>query len=168
MAAICYWSIIKISPNPIEKMRSGMPRAARQPTYSVNSVNLVLKHNKTVNPFISGIFTFLTSHILILADSSHLPSDEAYRQRLSLPCNRLLTPCYECKPNARNFFDKIFIKAWFCWRKMCLFCHMTSKGWLEIMIQHTPSIICDFHFPVDGSIFFSLISFDSCIRIEWG
>ncbi len=33
--------------------------------------------------------------------------------------------------------------------KMCLFCHMTSVGWLEIMIQHTPSIIYDLHFPVD-------------------
>ncbi len=30
-----------------------------------------------------------------------------------------------------------------------LFCHMTSVGWIEIMIQHTPSIICDFYFPVD-------------------
>ncbi len=32
---------------------------------------------------------------------------------------------------------------------MCLFCHMTSFGWLGIMIQHTPSIICAFQFPVD-------------------
>ncbi len=48
-----------------------------------------------------------------------------------------------------TFFDKIFIKAWFCWGEMCLFCHMTSVGWLEIMIHHTPSIVCDFHFPVD-------------------
>ncbi len=52
------------------------------------------------------------------------------------------------KPNARHFFDKIFIKAWFCWGEMCLFCHMTSVGWLEIIIQHTPSIICDLHLPV--------------------
>jgi hypothetical protein len=45
-----------------------------------------------------------------LVDSSHLvPSDEAYRQRLSLPCYRLSTPCYECKPNARYFFDKLEI-----------------------------------------------------------
>jgi hypothetical protein len=29
---------------------------------------------------------------------------------------------------------------------------MTSVGILEIMIQHTPSIICDFHFPVDFSL----------------
>ena len=86
------------------------------------------KCNKTVNPSISDFSTILTSDILILADSSHLPSDEAYRQchSLSLPCNRLSTPCYECKPNVRHFFDKIFIKAWFCWGKVCLICHMTS------------------------------------------
>ncbi len=46
-------------------------------------------------------------------------------------------------------FPQIFIKAWFCWGEMCLFCHMISVGWLEIMIQHIPSIICDFHFPVN-------------------
>ncbi len=88
---------------------------------------------------------------LILADSSHssLPSDEAYRQRMSLPSYRFSTLCYECNPNARHFCDKIFIKAQFCWGKFCLFCHMTSVGWLEIMIHHTPSIICDFHLPVD-------------------
>jgi len=107
------------------------------------------KCNQTGNPSISDFSTNLTSDILILADSSHLPSDEAYRQCLSLPCNRLSTPCYECKPNARHFFDKIFIKAWFCWGEVCLFCHMTSVSWLEIMIQHTPSIICDFHIHVD-------------------
>ncbi len=107
------------------------------------------KGNKTCSPSISNFSTILASNIPILADSSHLPSDEAFRQRLSLPCNRLSTPCYEFKPNARHFFDKNFIKAWFFWEKMCLFCHMTSVGWLEIMIQHTPSIICNFHFPVD-------------------
>ncbi len=109
------------------------------------------KCNKTCNPSISDFSTImiLTSHLLVLADSSHLPSDEAYRQRMYLPCYSISTPCYECKPNARHFFDKIFIKAWFCWGEMCLFCYMTSVGWLEIMINHTPSIICDFHFPVD-------------------
>jgi hypothetical protein len=72
--------------------------------------------NKTSNhPPISDVSTILTSDILILADSSHLPSDEAYRQCLSLPCNPLSTPCYKCKPNERHFFDKIFIKACFCW-----------------------------------------------------
>ena len=58
------------------------------------------KCNKTGNPSISDFSTNLTSDILILADSSHLPSDEAYRQRLSLPCYSISTPCYECKPNA--------------------------------------------------------------------
>ncbi len=131
------------------------------------------KCNKTGNPSISNFSTILTSDIPILQvadhDSSHLPSDEAYRQCLSLPCNSLSTSCYECKPNTRHFFDKIFIKAWFCWGEMCLFCHMTAVGWWEIMIQHTPSIICDFHFPVDfrlGILFPH--TFDSCIRIEWG
>ncbi len=69
------------------------------------------KCNKTCNPSMSVFSTILTSDILILADSSHLPSDETYRQRPSLACNRLSTPCYECKPNARHFFDKIFIEA---------------------------------------------------------
>jgi hypothetical protein len=58
------------------------------------------KCNNTCNPSISDFSTILVSHILILADSSHLPSDKAYRQRLSLPCYSLSTPCYECKPNA--------------------------------------------------------------------
>ncbi len=168
-------------------MRSGMPRAARRPTYSVNSVNLVKqdlldllsfsrllelatvtfssdssrkgqstsdpeseqelaeshlifkypclcfrmsssfvgnnpslqihsfsedrgKSNKTVNASISDFSTILTSDILILADSSHLPGDEAYRQRLSLPCYSLSMPCYECKPNARHFLTKFSLK----------------------------------------------------------
>ena len=107
------------------------------------------KCNKTGSPSISDFSTILTSDILILADSYHLPSDEAYRQRLSFPCYRRLTPRYECKPNSRHCFDKIFIKAWFCWEKMCLYGHMTSVGWLEIMIQYASSIICDFHFPLD-------------------
>ena len=69
------------------------------------------KCNKTVDASISDFSTILTRDIPILADSSHLPSDESYRQCLSLPCNRLSTPCYECKPNTRHFFDKSFIKA---------------------------------------------------------
>ncbi len=69
------------------------------------------KHNKTSNPSISDFSTMLASHILILADSSYLPSDEANRQLLSLPCYRSSTPCYERKPNVLHFFDKIFIKA---------------------------------------------------------
>jgi hypothetical protein len=127
------------------------------PSFVCNNLSLEIhsfsedrgKCNKTCNPSISDFSTNLTTDIPILADSSHLPSDEAYRQCLALPCDCLSTPCYKCKPNARHFFDKIFIKSWFCWGKMCLFCHMASVGWLEIMIQHTPSITCDFHFPVD-------------------
>ncbi len=75
------------------------------------------KCNKTVDASISDFSTILTSYNLILADSSHLASDEAYRQRMSLPSYPFLTPCYECDPNARHFFDKIFIKAQFCWGK---------------------------------------------------
>ncbi len=55
---------------------------------------------------------------------------------MSLQHYRLWTPCYELKPNARHFFDKIFIKAWFCWEEICLFCHMTSIDRLETMIHH--------------------------------
>ncbi len=62
------------------------------------------KCNKTGNPSISDFFTILTSNILILADSSHLPSDEAYRQYLSFPCNCLSTPCYPM----RDIFSKYF------------------------------------------------------------
>jgi hypothetical protein len=54
------------------------------------------KGNQTSNPSISHFSTILASHIVILADSSHLPSDEANRQRLSPPHYRLSTPCYEC------------------------------------------------------------------------
>jgi hypothetical protein len=42
------------------------------------------KCNKTGNPSISNFFSILTSDILVLADSSYLPSDEPYRQLLSL------------------------------------------------------------------------------------
>jgi hypothetical protein len=69
------------------------------------------KCKKTGNPSIGDFSTILTSDILILADSLYLPSGEAYRQHLSLSCYRFSTPCYECKPNARHFFDEIFIKA---------------------------------------------------------
>jgi hypothetical protein len=68
------------------------------------------KGNKTGNPSISYFSTILTNDILILADSSHLPSDEAYKQCLSLPCNRLTTPCYECKPNTQHFLTKFSLK----------------------------------------------------------
>jgi hypothetical protein len=68
------------------------------------------KCNKTCNPSISDFSTNLTSDIPILADSSHLPSDEAYRQSLPLPCYRLSTPCYECKPNSRHFSMKFSLK----------------------------------------------------------
>ncbi len=111
------------------------------------------KCNKTVDASISYFSTILTSDILILADSFHLLSNEAYRQRMSLPCNRFSTPCYECDPKARHFFDKNFIKAQFFWGKMCLFCHMTSVRFCRLIRDHDPahtlSIICDFHLPVD-------------------
>ncbi len=66
------------------------------------------KCNKTVDASITDFSTILTSYNLILrlADSSHLPSSEAYRQRMSLPSYHFSTPCYECKPNARHFFIK--------------------------------------------------------------
>jgi hypothetical protein len=130
--------------------RMSFPFVGNNPSLQIHSFREDWgKCNKTGNASISDFSTILTSNILILADSSHLPSDEAYRQCLSLPCNRLSMPCYTCKPNTRHFVDKIFIKAWFCWGEIGLFCQMTSLGWLELMIQHTPSIICDFHFPVD-------------------
>ena len=98
------------------------------------------KCNKTSDPSMSDFSTILTSHILILADSSYLSSGEAYQQRLSLPCYRLSTPCYECKPNARHFSRE---------KKSLKRDSAGIFGWLEIMIQHKQSIICNFHFPVD-------------------
>ncbi len=67
------------------------------------------KCNQTGNPSISDFSTNLTSDILILADSSHLPSDEAYRQCLSLLCNRLSTPCYT-SPTRDIFSTKFSLK----------------------------------------------------------
>jgi hypothetical protein len=118
------------------------------------------KCNKTGDPSISYFSTILTSDILILANSSYLPSPSH-----AISCYRLSTPCYECKPNTRHCFDKIFIKAWFCWGGICLICHMTSVGWLEIMIQHTTSIICDLHFPQVPSRFQARYSFPSYLLI---
>jgi hypothetical protein len=46
------------------------------------------KCNKTGNPSISDFSTTLTSHLLILTESSYLPCDEVYRQCLSLPSYR--------------------------------------------------------------------------------
>ncbi len=75
-------------------------------------------------------------------------------------------------PTRDIFSTKFSLKRDSAGGKMCLFCHMTSVGWLEIMIQHTPPIICDFHIPLDFrlDILFPcrVVSFDSCIRIEWG
>ncbi len=105
--------------------------------------------NKTGDLSIGNFSTVLTSHMQSLADSSHLPSDETYRLYLSLLCYRLSTPCYECKPNTRHFFGKLFIKKWCWWEKLCLSCWMPSIGSLQFMFYCISSNICDFHFPVD-------------------
>ncbi len=212
MAASFHWIILKQFSQSNSEMPSGMPRAARLPTYLanlVNSVNLALlnllsstswfalvcismvsgqesgleleeshlmlkkaclcfrisslsspfvdnnpslqihsfsedqgKCNRTGNPSISDFSTVLTSHILTLADSSYLPSDEAYRQRISLPCDRLSTPCY---PMRSIFSPKFSLKRDSVYS-------VTYVGRLEIMVHHTPSIICDFHFAVDSRL----------------
>jgi hypothetical protein len=92
--------------------RTSSPFVGNNPSLQTHSFSEDLgKCNKTGNPSISNFSTILTSHILILAGNSHhLPSDEAYRQRLSLPCYRLLTPCYKCKPNERRFSTKFSLK----------------------------------------------------------
>ncbi len=59
------------------------------------------KCNKTFNASISDFSTILTSYNGILADSSHLPSDEAYRQRMSLPSYRFSTT-----QHCRGFRDR--------------------------------------------------------------
>ncbi len=52
-------------------------------------------------------------------------------------------------PTRDIFSTKFSLKRDSVGGEMCLFCHMTSVGWLEIMSQHTPSIICYFNSPVD-------------------
>ncbi len=47
------------------------------------------------------------------------------------------------------FTTKFSLKSVSAGGGICLFCHMTSVGRLEIMIHNTPFIICGFHFPVD-------------------
>ncbi len=70
-------------------LRMSSTFAGNNPSLQIHSFSEIRgKCNKTGNPSISDFSTILTSDILVLADSSHLPSDEAYRQRLSLPCNR--------------------------------------------------------------------------------
>jgi hypothetical protein len=65
------------------------------------------------------------------------------------------------------FFRLVFIKAWFCWGRMCLFCHMTSVYWLEIMINHTQFIICDFHFPLDFRLYILFPHIFSFLHQNW-
>ncbi len=66
------------------------------------------KCNKTGNPFITDFSTILTSHILILANSSHLPSDEAYRQCLSLPCYRFIDALLRVQAQRSTFYQQNF------------------------------------------------------------
>ncbi len=124
VVVICHWCHFQNSLIPSQNVlmpkntwlcfRMSSSFVGNNPSLQINSFNEDRgKYNKIGNPSISDFSTILTSDILILAENSHLlvPSDEAYRQCLSLPCYRLSTPCYECKPNTRHFFDKIFIKA---------------------------------------------------------
>ncbi len=114
------------------------------------------KCDMTGDPSIEDFYTIQTSHMLSLAGSSYLPSDESYRLYLSFLCYRLSTTSWECKPNERHFFGKIFIKTRCCWERTCLSCRMPSIGIFERMLYHTSSNICDFHsstflyhFPID-------------------
>jgi hypothetical protein len=87
------------------------------------SEDLQGKCNTTGNPSISDFSNVLTSDILILADSSHLPSDEAYTQRLSLPCNRLSTPfATSASPNLkRDIFTTKFSLKRDCTGRNCVY-----------------------------------------------
>ncbi len=40
----------------------------------------------------------------------------------------------------RHFLDELFIKTWFCSKKMCLHCCMLSWFWLQFMIYHVSSL----------------------------
>ena len=53
------------------------------------------------------------------------------------------------EPKQRQFSDEMFIKAWFCSKKLCLHCCMLSWYWLEFMIYHVFSLGFDFYIPID-------------------
>ncbi len=119
------------------------------------------KCKRTGNPSIGNFFTIPTSFMLNPADRFHLLSDEAYRLFLFLLCHSLSKPSYDsdCKPNVGHFFAKT----------LCLSCPMPSVGRLELMLYHKSSNICEFHSPVDFKLnVFSVKSFGSFIRMEWG
>ena len=58
-------------------------------------------------------------------------------------------PCWEGKPNARQFFAEISIKRRFCSKKLCLLCSILSVYRLQIMICHFFSPVFDFCIPID-------------------
>ena len=103
----------------------------------------------TCDPTDEVFSSVLMRQDLHLADSSYLPWYEAYERSLSLSSHFLLMPCWEGEPKQRQFSDEMFIKTWFCSKKMCLHCCMLSWYWLEFMIYHVSSLGFDFYIPID-------------------
>ena len=81
----------------------------------------------------SSVLTRQDSDLLV-ADSSYQRWYEACKRSLSLGLYLLLMPCWEGEPKQQQFFAEMFIKRWFCSKKMCLHCWMMSVYWLKFMI----------------------------------
>ena len=94
------------------------------------------KCNRTCKPTNGFFSSALMRQDLHVADSSYLPWNEAYAHSRSLSSLLLSMPCWEGKPNGRHFFAEIFIKSWFCSKKLCLLRCMLSACRLEFMIYH--------------------------------
>ena len=127
------------------------------------------KCNRTCEPTNGFFSSALMRQDLHVADSSYLPWNEAYAHSLSLSSLLLSMPCWEGKPNGRHFFAEIFIKSWFCSKKLCLLRCMLSACRLEFMIYHLSSLDFDFHMSVDfgfNVLFPHIFSVLHCTSIE--
>ncbi len=105
-----------------------------------------LKKNRTspargLNVSTNNQQTLLQLHFFWYAWSSGWikPEQKSYVSHAIVVCHDFLIQCTALCQFA----------GWFCRGKICLFCYMTSIGRLEIRIHHIPSMICDFHCPVD-------------------
>ncbi len=103
----------------------------------------------TCDPNDEVFSSVLTKQDLLVEDSLYQLWYEAYELSLSIWSHLLLMPCWEGEPNQQQFSAEMFIKRWFCSKKMCLHCCILSSYWLQSMIQHLFSLGFDFHIPID-------------------
>ena len=88
----------------------------------------------TCDPNDKVFSSVLTRQDLLVADNSFQRWYEACESSQSLWSYLLLMPCWEGEPKQQQFFAEMFIKRWFCSKKMCLHCCMMSVYWLKFMI----------------------------------